>query len=1027
MAKHFILLFGLVFLVSTQGLFAQEQTVTGTVTDAESGMPLPGVTVIQKDTSKGTSTDFDGVYTLDVPEDAVLVFSMVGFLTQEVPVSGTTINVQLEISTESLDEVVVTALGLTREKKSLGYAVTELQSEEINTVKDYNVANSLVGKVAGVTITQSGGVGSGSRIVIRGNNSLSGYNQALIVVDGIPINADGSSSGGDIYNSTPTGGGITDINPADIESLSVLKGPNAAALYGSRAANGVVLITTKKGKKGAGLGVSLNSNVSIENTMFLPDYQNQYGAGTQGRVYQDLSEYGGSSWGASLDGSQQLYYTGEQKAYSAQPDNVEDFFETGIKSINSVAVSKGGDDYSVRFSYTNNKITSVIPNSDLLSHNFNLRGNLDLSDKLSVDTKATFFSQELNNRVNLGSEGIMAYVYTMPRNVAISDLKKYKPSQYDDPSMFGSLYNVISYSGQNKSTGNPYWILNEDTNDERRDRFLGFAKVNYEFTDWLSAFVRIGGDVTNVRSDVIQNYGHHFFPGGRLNFSTNKFTELNSDFLIMIDKDITDKLNLNANIGGNLSKRTFETMSVSGRDFKIAEPPFLNNTVTQSSTHTPLGVKKVNSLYGALNFAYDDFMFLDLTARNDWSSALSEDNRSYFYPSASYSILIDRFIDPAKEILNLFKLRASWAQVGGDTGVYQLFQTFSVPQNGYLGLTSLNGPSVKFNPDLKPESITSSEFGFETNMFGNRLYTDFSIYKIKTEDMIFDVPVAPATGYNFFRENIGEIENNGIEVMIGGKPIVTDDFTWDVSLNFSKNKNKLIKLIDGLDSYSLNSLGTLNIQASVGGGVGDIYGTTWKTNEEGEILVGADGIPLASSERSLLGNSQPDWIGGLTNTFNYKNWSLRLLVDARIGGEIYSATSSYLDASGVSERTLQYRGGVVVDAINESTGAANTEEITAQQYWGAMSGIDANYVYDQTNFRLREMSLNYRFPSAMLEDSWVKSASVGIIGRNLFFIYKDAEDIDPDSSIGTGLNGQGISLNNVPTIRSLGLNLNVTF
>ena len=776
MARQLILLFGFLFLVSTQESKAQEQTVTGTVTDAESGMPLPGVTVIQKGTNNGTSTDFDGLFSISVPTDATLVFSMVGFTSKEAPVNGnSTIDINLEVNTESLDEVVVTALGLTREKKSLGYAVTELESEEINTVKDYNVASSLVGKVAGVTITQSGGVGSGSRIVIRGNNSLSGNNQALIVVDGIPIDASGSESGGSIYNSTPTGGGITDINPADIESLSVLKGPNAAALYGSRASNGVILITTKKGKMGSGLGLSINSNVSVEETMFLPKYQNTYGAGSNGGYYQDIANYGGSSWGPEMDGSQQLYYTGEQKAYSPQPDNIKDFFETGIKSINTISASKGGEDYSLRFSYTNNKTTSVIPNSDLLSHNFNLRGLLNLSDKLSIDSKATYFTQELNNRTNVGTEGIMAYVYTMPRNVAIDDLKKYKPSQYADPSMFESTYNVISYAGQNKSTGNPYWILNEDRNDERRDRFLGFAKIDYEFTDWLSAFIRVGGDVANVRSETIQNYGHHFFPTGRLNFSTAKYTELNSDFLFMIDKDITDKLNLNANIGGNLSKRTFETMSVSGSQFKIPEPPFLNNTNIQSSTHSPLGIKKVNSLYAAVNLAYDDFMYLDLTARNDWSSTLAKDNRSYFYPSASYSILVDRFIDPSKEFLNMFKLRASWAQVGGDTGVYQLYQTFSVPQDGYLGLTVLNGPTVKLKPDLKPETITSSEFGFETSFFGNRLYTDFSFYSIKNEDMIFNVPVAPATGYSFFKENIGEVENKGVEIMIGGKPIQTEN------------------------------------------------------------------------------------------------------------------------------------------------------------------------------------------------------------------------------------------------------------
>ena len=1026
--KLFFLLF-LMFLAFSQNILAQEQTVTGTVTDGQDGLPLPGVTVLQKGTNNGTSTDFDGKYSIKVPQDGILVFSMIGYGKQEIQVEGkNTVDVVMSVDAEALDEVVVTSLGLTREKKSLGYAVTELKSEEINTVKDYNVASSLVGKVAGLVVNQSSGVGSGSRITIRGNNSLTGANQALIVVDGIPIDASGSDSGGDIYNSTVTGGGITDINPADIESISVLKGPNAAALYGSRAASGVILITTKKGTRGRGLGVSINSNISLEQTMFLPDYQNEYGQGTNGAPYADLTNFGGSSWGSRLDGSQQLYYTGEQRPYVAQTNNVKDFFDTGVKSINTISMDKGGDDYSVRFSYTNNHTTSVIPNSKLDSHNFNLRGLINLSDKLSLDSKATYFTQELQNRVNLGTEGVLAYVYTMPRSVSIADLQKYKPSLWEDPGMFESPYNAISYAGQNKSIGNPYWMLNEDQNDQRRDRFLGFTKLNYEFNDWLSAFVRIGGDVTNVRTAYVQNYGQHYFPTGRLSYTTGKNTEINADFLFTANKDLTDKLNLVANVGGNLSKRTFESMNVSGSQFRLPSRVFLNNTQVQSSSHTPLGTKKINSLYGQFSFSYDDFMYLDLTARNDWSSTLSENNRSYFYPSVSYSLLLNRFIDPNKEVLDMLKVRASWAEVGNDTDVYQLYQTFSVPQAGYLGLTVLNGPSVKLNPDLKPESVKSTELGVEFNMFKNRIYGDMSVYKIVTNDMIYNVPVPFSTGFSYFKENIGEVQNKGIEVMVGGVPVRTENFKWDVSVNFSKNKNKLVSLIEGLDYTTLNSLLGLSVRATVGGGIGDMYGSVWATDENGNRLVTVDGYPVASSEKKYLGNAQPDWIGGLTNTFTYGNWNLRFLIDGRFGGEIFSATSSYLDAAGVSQRSLQYRGdGVVIDGINQETGSRNAESITAQQYWGSYSGITSNYIYDQTNVRLREFALTYRLPSDMISNVGLNSASVGVIGRNLFFLYKAADDIDPDASIGTGLSGQGISLNNAPTISSLGLNVNIKF
>ncbi|MGA9327304.1 MAG: TonB-dependent receptor, partial [Salegentibacter sp.] len=454
----------------------------------------------------------------------------------------------------------------------------------------------------------------------------------------------------------------------------------------------------------------------------------------------------------------------------------------------------------------------------------------------------------------------------------------------------------------------------------------------------------------------------------------------------------------------------------------------LNNTKVQSSSHTPLGMKKINSLYGQFSFSYDDMMYLDLTARNDWSSTLSQNNRSYFYPSVSYSLLVNRFLDPNKEVFDMLKLRASWAEVGNDTDVYQLYQTFSVPQEGYLGLTVLNGPSVKLNPDLKPESVKSTELGMEFNMFKNRIYGDMSVYKIVTNDMIYNVPVPFSTGFSYFKENIGEVQNKGIEVMLGGVPVRTEKFKWDVSVNFSKNKNKLVSLIDGLDYTTLNSLLGLSVRASVGGGIGDMYGTVWATDENGNKLVTVDGYPVASSEKEYLGNAQPDWIGGLTNTLTYNNWNLRFLIDARFGGEIFSATSSYLDAAGVSQRSLQYRqDGVVIDAVNQETGEPNTEAITAQQYWGSYSGITENYIYDQTNVRLREFALTYRLPSDMISHVGLNSASVGLVGRNLFFLYKAADDIDPDASIGTGLSGQGISLNNAPTISSLGLNVNIKF
>ena len=503
------------------------------------------------------------------------------------------------------------------------------------------------------------------------------------------------------------------------------------------------------------------------------------------------------------------------------------------------------------------------------------------------------------------------------------------------------------------------------------------------------------------------------------------FNELNSEFLVTAKHNFTEKLNIVANVGGNLSKRTSEGMLVRGTDFKIPTAFFISNlNVVNAPEESPQAIKKVNSLYGALNIAYDNFLYLDVSARNDWSSTLSADNRSYMYNSASLSAILNKFIDPDRELFNLIKVRASVAQVGNDTDPYQLNQTFSVPGQGYLGLTTLKSPTVKLNSDLKPETITSSEFGLELGMLKNKLTLDVSVYNMTTEDLIFDVPVPAATGYLFNRENIGKVTNKGLEIALGATLLDTENFSWNTSLFYSKNENKIEELIEGVDSFRYNTStdGNVAITATEGGSIGDIYGRVW-TGE-----VDADGVPIGSAAPDvLLGNAQPDWKGGWSNTIKYKDLSLSFLIDARIGGKIYSQTSADLDRNGVSERSLQYREtGVTVGGINTGTGAANTESITAQQYWTAMSDISGNYIYDQDNIRLRELALGYNIP---LKSNKVglQSASVQLVGRNLFFLMNKAEDIDPESMLGTSIGVQGLSHNAMPTLRSIGLNLNLTF
>ncbi|MDA8644363.1 SusC/RagA family TonB-linked outer membrane protein [Flavobacteriaceae bacterium] len=1015
----------LVLLLLVSGFTFAQQTISGLVTD-EAGVPLPGATVVVNQTNNGTTTDFDGNFSISASDGQSISISFVGYQTLSIVVGdGADYNVSLQPDS-LLDEVVVTALGLSREKKSLGYSVSEISGDNINTVKDHNIASSLTGKIAGVNITQSGSIGSGSRITIRGNNSIGGNTQALIVVDGVPINADGIDSGGSVYNSQVTGGGITDINPNDVESISVLKGPNAAALYGSRAGNGVILITTKKGSKSDRLGVTLNTNVTFDDPMFLPEYQNQYGQGSLGAAGTDLvNDWYTGSWGQRLDGSSQLYFNGQQRSYSGQPDNVSDFFRTAMRAITSVSLDKGSESGSVRFSYTNNSTESILPNSDLESHNFNLRGTAQLSDKLSIDSKATYFTQNVNNRASLGGEGVLAYVYTMPRNVDVNDLMDYQMANPSTPAEFG----VISYDKRGSTTGNPYWMLMHDRNDERRGRFLGFTKINYEFNDWLSAFVRLGSDITDIKRGSIEKPGHHFYPDGRMSKSQSTSTELNSEFLITAKKDITDKLDLVFNAGGNLSKRTSEGLGISGRNFKIPTRFFISNlNEINPPSERPQAIKKVNSLYGALNLSYDDFLYLDVTARNDWSSTLGEENRSYLYNSASLSALLNRFIDPSQEVFNLIKLRASWAQVGNDTSPYQLYQTFSVPGQGYLGLTTLGSPSVKLNPDLLPETVTSTEFGLELSALENRLTFDISIYDMSTIDLIFNVPVPPATGFSFFKENVGKVQNKGVEINLGGTPIKTSNFSWNTSVFFAKNENTLVELIDDLESitYNTTNSGNASIRATVGGGLGDIYGTVWDTDDSGNNIVNANGLPIASSSLEILGNANPDWLGGWSNSFSFGDLSFSFLIDARIGGQIYSQTSAGLDSSGVSERSLLYRdSGVTLNGTNTETNSANTVPITSQQYWGSYSSIAENYIYDQDNIRLREFALGYRLPG--LDEIGLQSATLQLIGRNLFFFSKSAEDIDPEAMLGTALGAQGFTSNALPTLRSVGFNVTLNF
>jgi TonB-linked SusC/RagA family outer membrane protein len=1024
----------ILLLFITGGMFAQ-QTVTGNVTSGEDNSPLPGASIVLLGTTNGAVTDSNGNYSIELPDlSGTLAFSFIGFQSKQEAVNArTTINITLSPSTEVLDEVVITALGISRDKKALGYSVTEVSGNDLNQVKESNVINQLAGRVAGVVITQStSGPGSGSRVVIRGNNSLTGNNQPLYVVDGIPVDNTGfgsaAGSGTANYKRIDYGTGISDINADDIESVSVLKGPNAAALYGARASNGVILINTKSGTRKSGVGVSFNSNLTLETPMILPEYQDEYGQGKDGNIPSDYGEFmtsTGGSWGPKLDGSNQYYFTAEDdlRPYSPQPDNVKDFFRTGSNFVNTLAFEHGSEKVNSRFSYTNTMTNSILPNSDLRRHNFNLRSVANLSDRLTVDAKITYFKQDANQRPALGTEGIMAYVYDMPRNVAIADLEDYQNNDFS----------VKSYQN---NTGNPYWILNHDVNADTRDRILGFAKVNYKFTDYLQAFVRVGTDRTTQSIESIEQYGHWFYNTGRFSFRSEITQETNADFLLMFNKDMGD-IGITVNAGGSTMLQMYRHTNISGEDFKIPTKPIVSGAnIINTPDYLPPREKNVQSLYAQASLSFRRAIFLDLTGRNDWSSTLPEDEWSYFYPSASLSFLLSDILGIENSVLNYSKLRFSWAQVGNDTGPYQNDNPYSLrgTTSSYLGLTILTRPSTYYEP-IRPEEATSLEAGLELSMLKHRMYVDLSVYQINSRDLIMTIPVPAATGYTSFHTNVGEITNKGLEVLIGGYPVRTDNFTWDISLNIAKNKNELVELIEDLQTYefSTTNAGNVIVQATVGGEYGEIWGTDYKQTPAGDIVVDATGRPQASEEKVLLGNYQPDWTGGLMNSLTWHGITLGALIDFRIGGEVFSGTDAGLDGSGTSVRTLEYRDGITVDGmVNEGTPEEpsyqpNTLQITGQDYWGAMSGISSNYIYSQTNFRLRELTLVYNLPKSVLGNSFIQGLSFGLVGRNLFFIYKDIENFDPESSYSTSNYAQGMLWYNLPTTRSFGFNLNVSF
>jgi TonB-linked SusC/RagA family outer membrane protein len=1037
----------------------QVRTVSGTVKDS-SGSPLPGVTVVIKGTTQGTITNVTGNYTLSkVSGDAMLVFSFVGMKTQEIAVSGSNvINVVMEEEITSVEEVVVTAFGVTRQKKALGYSITQVGSEDIERTRDNNVINTLSGKVAGIQITRnaSGAAGT-SRVVIRGNKSLSGNNTPLYVVDGVPIDNTQFGEAGR-YGGIDQGDGLSTLNPADIESISILKGPNAAALYGSRAANGVILITTKTGKARKGIGVTLNVSHTWDSALLFPDLQNSYGQGSNGTLpegdddipYTSTSVDG--SWGPKMEGQQVRDWTGNVQAFSPQPDNMKDFYQTGHTNSVTVALSGGNEKINSRFSFTNDDVMGIQPTNYVGRQALNLRTTTKLSDKLSSDVKVTYTDQSVINRPQMSDmQGNPAYNLTvMPRNIRTVDAENYMTSTGVE-----NLWTSDTYKG------NPYWTINKQRTSDKLQRITGFASLHYDFTDWLNLMIRAGIDKYDRKYLYYRAKGTRVYPNGNLTQEKRTMQEVNTDFLLTAKKDIGQDFSMSISAGGNIYDQKYNYITQSGTQFKVPDFYHISNLVNYSTGYYEQH-KQIRSLYGMGQISFRNYFFVDLTARNDWSSTLPAGNNSYFYPSVTSSfILTDAFADAFNpDILSFCKFRASWARVGNDTAPYSTLIYYSFNADSYNGqptatLSSTTIPAV----DLKPELTSSWEFGADLRLFNNRAGIDFTYYSQETKNQILDASISRASGAYVRKMNAGKIKNNGFEVLLTLSPVKSTGFSWDVSLNFARNNSEVVELMEGINTYLLGADRLVSVECRPGEPYGNLYGAKWLRDSEGNRMVNSDGIPLydgTTSNYQLIGNFNPDWTGGISNTLTYKGLSLYALLDVRMGGEFLSLSKYYMAAYGTSVETLEGRaawyaseadresagktsdewtptGGYLVDGVIAelsgsqyvSTGQKNNIYINPEDYFGR--GIGEEYIQDASFVKLREIAVNYEIPKRWLSKTPVQTASISLIGRNLFFLYRESKDYDPESTYTSTNYGAGVESHAMPTTKNLGFSIKMTF
>ncbi len=1061
----------LLLVLIVQFTFAQEKTISGAVTD-DAGLPLPGVNIIIKGTTTGTQSDFDGNYTIDAAVGQTLVYSFVGFETQEQTVGASnTINVTMKAGTE-LGEVVVTALGVSREKQSLGYSTQEVEGDELNTIKSNNFTNSLSGRVSGLQIRRNNNFGGSTNVVIRGNTSLTGDNQALFVVDGVPISnrntnsAAQSQASGNYYD---YGNAATDINPDDIESVNVLKGAAASALYGSRAANGVIIITTKKGKKAKGLGVTINSNTQvgfIDKSTFAT-YQDQYGAGYDGQVftYEDVNGDGiddqvsnyvdDGSYGPAFDPNLFIYQWDsfdpaspnymKKTPWVPAKNGAITFFETPFTFTNSIAISNGMENGSYRMSYTKLDQSGLMPNSQLDRHNFIFSGTYDVNDKLKVSGFANYIKTDALGRNSTGYNDNIVGMFKQWWETNV-DIKQQRD-------MYFKTRRNVSWNPGSTTPGaaplywdNPYWTRYENYQNDGRNRFIGNLELTYELADWVSVMGRVSTDTYNERQEerravgsVAANFG---VTRGDVDSGYSRreitSTETNYDLMFNFNHNISDNLSFAGILGTNIRRNEYQSIFASTAGGLLIPGLYaLQNGINPSPNPVEVAQKiGVDGIYASASFGFANTVYLDGTIRRDHFSTLPKDESTFYYPSVSTSFVFSKLLDV--DAISFGKLRLNYAEVGNGAPFDRLYDTYTI--NDDIG-TSL--PTTRNNPDLKPERTKSYEAGLEMRFAHNRVGFDVAYYKSNSIDQIVQVPISEATGYSRKLLNAGEIENKGIEVSLNLVPIKSDDFTWNLTGNFTKNKSKVLELPEGTETIQLGRFqGGVSIQATKGEPYGVIYGTDYLYDDNGNRLVSpTSGRYLRTpTSNNVIGDTNPDWLMGISNAFTYKDFTFSFLIDIQHGGSIFSLdqyygestglypNSAYINDLGNPVRNSLADGGGFINPGVYPDGSPNTTRVDASAFgqFGYAAYPNSEFVYDAGYVKLRQVALTYTMPSRYLQNTFMTGLQLSLTGSNLWIIDKSLPYGDPESGLSSG-NLQGYTTGAMPTTQDYGFNIKAQF